>query len=161
MAYLKLRERYISRGFSPVYLDESGFETDPVRPYGYGHKSKLVYGKRTGKRKARTNLLLAQVGKKLLAPMLFLRTCNADIFNAWLEQCLLKELPPKSLVIMDNAAFHKSSKTREIIEKAGHILLFLAPYSPDLNPIEQTFAILKARRRKFNCDPEDLEYVSV
>ncbi len=159
--YLKLRKRYIRRGFSPVYLDESGFETDPVRLYGYGHKSQLVYGKKTGKRKARTNLLLAQFGKKLLAPMLFLRSCNADIFNVWLEQCLLKELPSKSLVIMDNAAFHKSLKTREVIEKAGHILLFLAPYSPDLNPIEQTFAILKARRRKFNCTPDELEYVSV
>jgi hypothetical protein len=148
--------RYLNRGFQPVYLDESGFETEALRLHGYSHKSQLVHAQRTGKRKARTNLLLAQVGKNLLAPWLFSNSCNTAIFNTWLEQCLLQELPPKSLVIMDNASFHKSAKTKKIIENAGHILLFLPPYSPQFNPIEQTFAILKAKRRKLNCTPDEL-----
>ena len=55
----------------------------------------------------------------------------------------MKELPPKQTIVMDNAAIHKSEKTREIIEKHVHELLFLPPYSPDLNPIEKVFGVLK------------------
>lgn len=104
-----------------------------------------IYGERSGKRWLRTSLLMAQTGKIWLAPMLFGGTCNTKIFNAWLEFFLLPELKPNQTIIMDNAAIHKSQKTRELIENAGHILLFLPPYSPDFNPIEQSFAILKKR----------------
>jgi len=115
-----------------------------------------VYGVRSGNSRPRTSLLLAKHGKKLLAPLLFAGTCNAGLFNAWVEQVLLPELPPKSLVIMDNATFHKQPITRELIEAHGHKLLYLAPYSPDHNPIEQTFATLKAARRRLRCSPDDV-----
>ncbi len=88
--------------------------------------------------------------------MLFAGTCNTAVFNTWLEQCLLKELTQPSVIIMDNAAFHKSSQTKQLIESHGHVLLYLAPYSPDLNPIEHTFAHLKAKRRKTQLPPEQL-----
>lgn len=139
-----------------MYLDETGFEREAPRTHGYGKIGYRVYGKRSGNSRPRTSLLLAQHGKKLLAPMLFAGTCNTAVFNAWVEQVLLPELPPKSLVIMDNAAFHKHPSTRQLIESHGHVLLFLAPYSPDHNPIENTFSAIKSFRRKTQLLPFEL-----
>ena len=68
--------------------------------------------------------------------------------NYWLENCLLPTLGPGYTIVMDNAAFHKSEKTKILIEKARCNLLFLPPYSPDLNPIEKFWANLKAKIRK-------------
>ncbi len=79
--------------------------------------------------------------------MLFEGNTNAEWFNRWLEQHLFKELAPQSILIMDNAAFHKTARTRELIHQAGHTLLFLPPYSPDYNPIEQDFATMKKQRQ--------------
>lgn len=117
-----------------------------------------VYGQRAGSRRARTSLLLAKNGEKLLAPMLFEGTCNHHIFNAWVRRRLLRALPKKALVILDNAAFHKHPSTRQLIESKGHVLLFLAPYSPDLNPVERTFASIKAFRRKTQLQPDALMF---
>ena len=83
--------------------------------------------------------------------MLFDGTCNTDVFNQWLEEMLLPALKPGTVIIMDNAAFHKSQKTREVIEAAGCRILFLPPYSPDLNPIEKLWANIKKLWRQF-CD---------
>jgi transposase len=77
------------------------------------------------------------VNNKSIAPMVFNGSCNTELFNAWVEQFLIKELKRGQVVIMDNAAFHKSLKTKELIESVGCKLIFLPPYSPDLNPIEK------------------------
>lgn len=73
---------------------------------------------------------------------------NAAVFNEWLEHQLLPTLDDGMTIIMDNARFHKSPQTRKIIEDAGHRLLFLPPYSPDLNPIEHRWFPLKNTARK-------------
>ena len=73
---------------------------------------------------------------------------NSEIFNFWLEYHLLPEIPENSLVVMDNASFHKSEKTKELAEKFSCRPLFLPPYSPDLNPIEKFWAFLKAKIKK-------------
>lgn len=86
----------------------------------------------------------ALMGKKFIAPFTFLGGCNTDVFNTWVEQVLLKEIPQGTTVIMDNAAFHKSKRTRELIEEAGCYLLFLPTYSPDLNPIEHCWHKVKS-----------------
>jgi transposase len=65
-------------------------------------------------------------------------------FNLWLETILLPSLPRGTTLIMDNAAFHKSLKTKELIEKSGCHLLFLPTYSPDLNPIEHWWHKIKS-----------------
>ena len=91
-------------------------------------------------------------GKRLFAPLLFEGNLNAPVFNQDLKEQLLKELQPGSLIIMDNAAFHKTQKTRGILEESGHELVFLPPYSPDFNPIEKHFANLKKIR---TCQPPD------
>lgn len=67
----------------------------------------------------------------------------------WLKDYLYPHLTPNHVVVMDNAAFHKSQTTRDIIAATGATILFLPPYSPDLNPIEQDFATLK-KIREYN-----------
>jgi transposase len=69
--------------------------------------------------------------------------CNAKLFETWVEKFLIKELKPGQFVVMDNASFHKSKNTKELIESVGCRLIFLPPYSPDLNPIEKFWANMK------------------
>ena len=89
---------------------------------------------------------MAQRGNEQLAPVLFSGTCSALLVEEWLENHLFKELTESSLIILDNAPFHRKSKLHELAEKHDHKILFLPPYSPDFNPIEQTFGVLKRRR---------------
>lgn len=103
----------------------------------------MLLGKTTGKRFGRTNIVAAQCGKKILAPMTFTGSCNTKLFVAWVKQMLVPELSPGKVVIMDNASFHKSPVIKEAIEGAGCRLIYLPPYSPDLNPIEKFWANLK------------------
>jgi transposase len=74
---------------------------------------------------------------------------------AWLDQSLLKELRPNSLIVMDNAPFHNKPKIKALLEEHGHAFLPLPKYSPDYNPIEQAFAILKKRLRFSGRSLED------
>jgi transposase len=127
-----------------VYLDETGFERTTHHPHGWAPKGRKVFGECSGKSRPRTNLVAATVkGKRLFAPLLFEGSLDDDVFNHYLKEQLLKELQPGSLIIMDNAAFHKTRKTRELIEGSGHELSFLPP---DFNPIEKHFANLKKIR---------------
>ncbi len=128
-----------------VYLDESGFERTAYRSHGWACRGQRVAGERSGQSRPRTSLIAGKWGQRLLAPVLFAGSTNAEWFNIGLEEHLFKELAPHSILIMDNAAFHKTAKPRELIEQAGHTLLFLPPYSPDFNPIEQDFATIKKR----------------
>ena len=139
-----------------MYLDETGFEKDAPRTHGWSRKGTRTYGKISGNRRPRTSLIAAQLGKNLLAPLLLSGTVNTVVFNAWVEQFLLPELGQPSVIIMDNAAFHKHPTTRELIENAGHKLLYLPPYSPDLNPIEHRWAAIKALRRRTGLSPEEI-----
>ena len=84
-----------------------------------------------------------------MAPFTFQGGCNSDVFNTWLEEVLLPALPKGTFLIMDNAAFHKSAKTKELIEKFGCHLLFLPTYSTDLNPIEHCLHKIKSILRTF------------
>ena len=129
-----------------VYLDESGFEEYVYRPYGWSKRGQKTYGDRNGKRGTRTSLIAGKRGRELLAPVLFKGSTNALWFNQWLEEHLIPELKPNSTLILDNAAFHRKDDVFRIAEQAGHKVLFLPPYSPDFNRIEQDFAILKKRR---------------
>ena len=135
-----------------VYIDESGFECSSYRAHGWGHRGTKVYGERSGRKHPRTSLISAKQGKNLLAPILFEGNTDSTLFNFWLEKYLFAELAPASTIIMDNAAFHKTAMTRRLIEDAGHTLLFLPPYSPDFNPIEKDFAIIKRRRQFLPLD---------
>ena len=80
--------------------------------------------------------------------MYFKGTCNTELFDICLKQVLIPELKPGQVLILDNASFHKSKTSKRLVEKAGCSLLFLPPYSPDLNPIEKYWANLKVKIRE-------------
>jgi transposase len=84
----------------------------------------------------------------IVAPLVVDGPMNGEIFRAWVEQHLVPLLRPGDIVIMDNLPAHKVEGIRALIEAAGATLIYLPPYSPDLNPIEQAFAKLKALLRK-------------
>jgi transposase len=84
----------------------------------------------------------------LTAPMVLDGPMNGDCFRAYVEHVLAPTLSPGDIVVMDNLAAHKHARIREIIEAAGAALIYLPPYSPDFNPIENAFAKLKAILRK-------------
>jgi transposase len=126
-----------------VYVDESGIDKFLHKAYGWSKRGKVVYGEVCGRRYQRESFVAAKCGSKILALFCYKGTCNTALFNTWIEKLLVPELTPGQVVVMDNAAFHKSEKTRELIEKTGCRLVFLPPYSPDLNPIEVFWANLK------------------
>jgi transposase len=80
--------------------------------------------------------------------MCFQGTCDTKLFNVWLEQVLIPELKPGQVLILDNASFHKSVESKKLVEAAECKLLFLPPYSPDLNPIEKYWANMKVKVRE-------------
>lgn len=128
---------------SLVYIDESGIDMTICKERGWGKKGEKLVGKKSGKYYERTNIIAALVNNKPIAPMIFNGSCNTLLFETWVEEFLIKELKPGQVVIMDNASFHKSKKTRELIESVKCSIIFLPPYSPDLNPIEKFWANMK------------------
>jgi transposase len=131
-----------------VYIDESGIDLTICKERGWGKKGEKLVGKKSGKYYERTNIIAGLVNNKPIAPMVFNGSCNTQVFESWFEQFLIKELKPGQVVVMDNATFHKSQKTKELIQSVGCRLLFLPPYSPDLNPIEKFWANMKRWIRK-------------
>lgn len=129
-----------------AWIDESGFQSHTYRSHAWAKRGKKSHGDRHGKRTKQTNLIAAKRGKELLAPVLYQASTTALWFNSWLKEHLFKVLEKNSTLILDNACFHKKEEVRALAKEAGHDVLFLLPYSPDFNPIEKVFAMLKKRR---------------
>jgi hypothetical protein len=140
--------KHLSDNRPIVYIDESGFSHDMPRTHGYSRKGQRCYGTHDWGAKGRTNAIGALIGATLLTVSLFESTINSEVFTAWVQQDLIPKLPQRSVVVMDNATFHKQSGMQQALGAAGHTLLYLPPYSPDLNPIEKKWAQIKALRRK-------------
>lgn len=134
-----------------VYIDESGFAHDMPRTHGYSDKGKRCYGTHDWGAKGRTNAIGALIGSTIIAIGLITGSVNTEIFTSWVEQILLPDLPAKSVIVIDNASFHKGSDMQRMLEDSGHTLLYLPPYSPDLNPIEKKWAQAKRIRRSTDC----------
>jgi transposase len=131
-----------------VFLDETWTTTNMTRRYGRARcGERLVAGTPHGHWKT-TTLLAALRADGIAAPCAIDGAVNGAIFRAWIEQVLAPTLQPGDIVVMDNLGSHKVAGVREAIEAAGATLRYLPPYSPDLNPIEQLFAKLKALLRK-------------
>jgi transposase len=126
------------------------------RTHGYALKGQRCFGVHDWGAKGRTNVIGALLGGILLTVSLFQTTVNTAIFNAWVIQDLLPKLPPNSVVVLDNATFHKGKDMIDALENAGHAILYLPPYSPDLNPIEKKWAQAKAYRRKNLCSIQNI-----
>lgn len=126
------------------------------RTHGYAAKGQRCYGTHDWGARGRTNAIGAVIGNKLLTVSLFDQNVNTELFNNWVYQDLIPKLPKGSVVVMDNATFHKSQKMKDQIKIAGHTLEYLPPYSPDLNPIEHKWAQAKSIRRKHACNVDTL-----
>lgn len=118
------------------------------RTHGYSPRGKRCFGTQEWHARGRVNVIGALLAGVLLSVGLTTANVDADLFNLWLEHDLVPKLPSGSVLVMDNATFHKRTDTKEMIRQAGHTLEYLPPYSPDLNPIEQKWAQAKAVRRK-------------
>jgi transposase len=131
-----------------VFIDETWATTNMTRlrgraprgerlvqpvPHGHWKTSTFVAGLRTS---------------GLTAPLVVDGAMNGEVFLAYVEQILVPTLSPGDILILDNLSSHKVAGVREAIERCGATLVYLPPYSPDLNPIEQAFAKLKALLRK-------------
>ena len=131
-----------------IFIDETGASTKMARlrgrakrgercraavPHGHWKTTAFTAGLRLG---------------GLSAPMLLDGPMDGDAFRAYVTHVLVPELAPGDIVVMDNLPAHKVTGVRATIEQAGATLLYLPPYSPDLNPIEMAFSKLKATLRK-------------
>jgi transposase len=130
-----------------IFIDETWTRTNMVRLYGRsGRGQRLVDTAPHGHWNTSTFIAgLRHDG--LIAPCVFDGAINGELFLACVEQVLVPTLRAGDIVVMDNLGSHKVAGVRQAIEAAGARLLYLPPYSPDLNPIEQAFAKLKALLR--------------
>ena len=126
------------------------------RTHGYAPIGKRCFGKHDWVAKGRTNVIGALLNGLLLTVSLFQSNIDSLIFSAWLKEDLIPKLSKASVVIMDNASFHKSSCMKKALKESGHELLYLPKYSPDLNPIEQKWSQLKRKRKLENASVEEL-----
>jgi transposase len=130
-----------------VFLDETWATTAMARRYGRARRGTRVVAAVPHGHWKTTTFIGALRHDGLTAPCVFDGAINGARFLAYVEQALAPSLRPGDIVVMDNLGAHKVTGVREAIEAAGAELLYLPPYSPDLNPIEQAFAKLKALLR--------------
>jgi transposase len=131
-----------------VFVDETGASTKMARMRGRAPRgSRCIAAVPHGHWKT-TTFVGALRSTGMTAPMVTDGAMNGDLFVAWVEAFLVPTLKPGDVVVMDNLASHKRSEVGALIANAGARLLYLPPYSPDLNPIENAFAKLKALLRK-------------
>lgn len=126
-----------------VFVDEAGVDDTHDYAYGYCHHSERFHALKLGHRTERISMVAGWSDRQIVAPMTFKGYCNTLLFDAWVETTLVPALKPGQVVVIDNTSFHQSARTRELIEQAQCRLLFLPPYSPDLNKIEKFWARLK------------------
>ena len=137
-----------------VYIDETGFDEYYSRQYGYSKRGQAIIGKVYGRKIFRTNLVAGLTNGKVVAAKLYQENTSYQLFEDWFEKELLPWIKKKSIIVLDNATFHRKKILREIAKKRKCRILFLPPYSPDFNPIEKTWSntkkFLKNNAGKFN-----------
>ena len=110
---------------------------EDLRPYGFGRK--------VGRKFERVSIVAAQNGHKIIEPLEYTGIMDAELFEFWIEKCLMPQLSDGAVIILDNASFHRKKQLREIAGKHGKQIIFLPPYSPELNPIEHFWHWLKRK----------------
>lgn len=126
-----------------IFLDETWAKTNMTRPRGRAFRGKRVIDYVPHGHWKTTTFLAGLRTTGLVAPLVVDGAINGEIFVAYVKQVLVKELKPGDIVVLDNLSSHKRAEAREAIETAGASMLFLPPYSPDMNPIENAFSKIK------------------
>ena len=130
-----------------VFVDETWAKTNMARTYGRAARGVRCVAYVPQAHWHTTTFVGALRAGGLVAPLVLDGAVNGQVFRAWVEQFLAPELRCGDIVVMDNLGSHKVAGVRQAIEAQGAELRYLPPYSPDLNPIEQVFAKLKALLR--------------
>ena len=130
-----------------VFLDESGVNTDETRRYGRAVGAQRVHDAAPINTPKRTTILSSVRLNGETAYTTFAGAVNGERFKEYLRTRLVPTLKPGDLVIMDNLRCHKVEGVKALIEATGASILYLPPYSPDLNPIEQMWSKIKAHLR--------------
>jgi transposase len=131
-----------------VFIDETWAKTNMTRTHGYAPKGERLIDAAPHGHWHTTTFVGALRADGMVAPLVIDGAINGELFRAYVEQVLVPELRPGDVVVLDNLGSHKVAGVRRAIERAGCQLLFLPPYSPDLNPIENAFSKLKRLLRR-------------
>ena len=131
-----------------VFIDETWAKTNMTRTHGRARRGERLLAKVPHGHWKTMTFIAALRLDGITAPLVLDQPINGEWFRAYVEQALVPTLKPGDVVIMDNLGSHRGRAVRAAIRKAGAHLLFLPPYSPDLNPIEQVFAKLKHLMRR-------------
>ncbi len=126
-----------------MFIDETWVKTNMAPLRGWGPRGKRLPGRAPHGHWRTLTFIAALRADRVDAPCVFNGPINGEAFTAYVEQVLAPTLTPGDVVILDNLGSHKGHAVRAAIRKAGAHLIFLPPYSPDLNPIEQVFAKTK------------------
>jgi transposase len=126
-----------------VYIDECGVNRDMTREYGRAPAGERVYIPKNGRRTKKLNIMAGLLNGRLLCPTIYDWSTNSAWFLEWLEWFLCPLLAADSVIILDNASFHKKTEVYRIVASYGCRAIFLPPYSPDKNKIEKSWANLK------------------
>lgn len=131
-----------------VFIDETWAKTNMTRTHGRSRRGERLVAKVPHGAWKTLTFVAALRHDRIEAPMVLDGPINGDGFRAWVEQALIPTLQPGDVVVLDTLGSHKGKAVRQAIRRAGVHLLFLPPYSPDLNPIEQVLSKLKTLLRK-------------
>jgi transposase len=131
-----------------VFIDETWAKTNMTRTHGWWRRGVPLRAQVPHGHWRTMTFLAALRHDRIAAPCVIDGPINGESFRAYVEQMLVPTLQPGDIVVMDNLGSHKGHAIRRAIRAAGARLVFLPPYSPDLNPIEQVFAKLKILLRK-------------
>ena len=126
-----------------VYVDECGIDRDMNREYGRAPRGEPVYGEVRGRKFERRNVIAGKCQNKIIAPGEYKGYTDHRLFEAWFGGALLSQVKRGSVIVLDNATFHRKKALHNLAGQAGCSVLFLPPYLPDLNPIEKLWANLK------------------
>ena len=131
-----------------VFIDETWASTNMARTRGRAPRGERLRAAIPHGHWKTTTFVAGLRNSGMVAPMVLDGPINGIAFQAYVDQVLVPDLRAGDIVVMDNLGSHKRPGIRAAIEAAGASLLYLPPYSPDFNPIENAFAKLKAMLRK-------------
>jgi transposase len=158
LRWLFARERHAFASGRLLFFDESGINLSMARAYARADRGERAVG-HVPKNWGESMTIAAGIGLRgLVAPLLMHGSMNGEVFEAYFEQFVIPELREGDIVVLDNLGAHKLRSVAEMARAVGVQLLFLPPYSPDLNPIELAWSKVKAILRSHAARTyEDLE----